>query len=509
MTTVFARSHEKYIDLLPEEEKQEFLDHVARRIMENVESKEAKNKFSRELTDEQLKEHNDFVQSILKQESLQMRRNKENNEDSKRSEENLEVKPLQADNPDDKIDSPDIDRIDLTVNDIKRRSFDDSYRESTADATKDDVSENQTLQKRSVETDDASTTERIKTDIDRVETTTEFLDLTVVRSNYTSPSPIGDQVTTIKPAGSLSKESDSDASVETLKNKEGNKTDKIETTSTKYITTTIKPEDVTKKANKTVLHKGIDSNITYILPGKKNITSVVEDKEAKSTNKTLGSSESSESDEDYSPVQYNNKTTESTLSSTLSVESTTESIKGTTYKTATESSTASVLEVNTTESHTTEHVTLSTVSPILTIATTMTIPTTSKRTNEAEASTTEKGVTETSTTVAETTTIPTTTTLPVPALTPADIIELSTKNPKKAKTKLSKEKKAVNGTVLSNVASNALQKLKDKYKKKKEENEQEYIHFKEVQKKIFKEIEGNSDCIFPTCKGYRVFEVRK
>ncbi|XP_075988497.1 uncharacterized protein LOC142984633 [Anticarsia gemmatalis] len=73
LTTVFASSDEKYIELLPEEEKQEFLEKIARRIMENIQSKENKERFSRELSDDQLKEHNEFVESILLQEREQMR----------------------------------------------------------------------------------------------------------------------------------------------------------------------------------------------------------------------------------------------------------------------------------------------------------------------------------------------------------------------------------------------------------------------------------------------------
>lgn len=70
--TIFAddeESNEKYIDLLPEEEKQEFLNRIARRILEGINSGDAPNQSHVEINDDQLNEHHAYVQDIINEES--------------------------------------------------------------------------------------------------------------------------------------------------------------------------------------------------------------------------------------------------------------------------------------------------------------------------------------------------------------------------------------------------------------------------------------------------------
>ncbi|KAJ0170363.1 hypothetical protein K1T71_014291 [Dendrolimus kikuchii] len=64
----------KYIDLLPEEEKEEFLQKIAKRIFEDVESAEGHKKDSGEIPDKQLEEHDAFVKKIYEEESQNLRR---------------------------------------------------------------------------------------------------------------------------------------------------------------------------------------------------------------------------------------------------------------------------------------------------------------------------------------------------------------------------------------------------------------------------------------------------
>ena len=100
-TKVLADSDEdKYLDLLPDEEKQDFLDRVARRILKDVESQEnVTNAKSGEVPDENLNQHTEFVKSILKDEQKNARTNKDDgneNESKSSSEEKgvLGVQPL-------------------------------------------------------------------------------------------------------------------------------------------------------------------------------------------------------------------------------------------------------------------------------------------------------------------------------------------------------------------------------------------------------------------------------
>ncbi|CAH2237881.1 jg4893 [Pararge aegeria aegeria] len=62
-------SDAKYIDLLPEEEKQEFLNRIARRILEGITTNDTPNESHAEIPDDQLDAQDAFVQEILKEES--------------------------------------------------------------------------------------------------------------------------------------------------------------------------------------------------------------------------------------------------------------------------------------------------------------------------------------------------------------------------------------------------------------------------------------------------------
>ncbi|KAJ8707268.1 hypothetical protein PYW08_011402 [Mythimna loreyi] len=99
-TTVLADSAEdKYVDLLPDEEKQQFLEKVARRILKDVESQEGVvDAQSGELNDEQLKQHSEYVRSVLKEEQDNIRRSKGDDKEKEvkpaSEEANLGVKPL-------------------------------------------------------------------------------------------------------------------------------------------------------------------------------------------------------------------------------------------------------------------------------------------------------------------------------------------------------------------------------------------------------------------------------
>ncbi|KAH9629172.1 hypothetical protein HF086_006759 [Spodoptera exigua] len=97
---IYADSDEdKYVDLLPEEEKLQFIEQVARRILKDVESQENKTNYgSTEINDEQLKRHNEYVKAVLKEESENIRRqsklakNTSNKPDSKDDSE-IHVEP--------------------------------------------------------------------------------------------------------------------------------------------------------------------------------------------------------------------------------------------------------------------------------------------------------------------------------------------------------------------------------------------------------------------------------
>ncbi|CAB3223090.1 unnamed protein product [Arctia plantaginis] len=168
LSTALANSHEKYIDLLPEEEKQEFLNKVARRILETVDNTENSDKTSKELNDEDLKGHHKFVQDILQEESGHIRRRRadrnsddeieasENSgqidnrraddtssDDENNASEHLEVKPLKLESnthDGEKIDkSSDTDNASSSAYGIERRSYDEPIQESPKDYIKVEI----------------------------------------------------------------------------------------------------------------------------------------------------------------------------------------------------------------------------------------------------------------------------------------------------------------------------------------------------------------------------------
>lgn len=59
----------KYIDLLPEEEKQEFLNKIAQRILAEIKGKNRSDGTSVEISDERLDEHDAYVQRIMEEET--------------------------------------------------------------------------------------------------------------------------------------------------------------------------------------------------------------------------------------------------------------------------------------------------------------------------------------------------------------------------------------------------------------------------------------------------------
>ncbi|VVC89424.1 unnamed protein product [Leptidea sinapis] len=62
-------SDNKYIDLLPEEEKRQFLERIARRILEESHSDKIPNTTHTELSDDELSVHSSYVQEIIKEET--------------------------------------------------------------------------------------------------------------------------------------------------------------------------------------------------------------------------------------------------------------------------------------------------------------------------------------------------------------------------------------------------------------------------------------------------------
>ncbi|RVE53638.1 hypothetical protein evm_001779 [Chilo suppressalis] len=81
---------QKYIDLLPESEKQAFLDIIARRLIKDVKYKNVDSAQSGEVPDDELDKHDEYVKDILREETDNMRR--EENRNKEKGEESLKVK---------------------------------------------------------------------------------------------------------------------------------------------------------------------------------------------------------------------------------------------------------------------------------------------------------------------------------------------------------------------------------------------------------------------------------
>lgn len=113
----------KYIDLLPEKEKEEFLERIARRIFEGVQTKDNRDGVSGEVSESQLDEHDAFVKQILKEESSNLRKSGVDIED-KKSEDDLQRDDDHVNESLEKKDNhnavDDAELVDLTLRDGKR-----------------------------------------------------------------------------------------------------------------------------------------------------------------------------------------------------------------------------------------------------------------------------------------------------------------------------------------------------------------------------------------------------
>ncbi|XP_069363998.1 calcium-dependent protein kinase 6-like [Maniola hyperantus] len=118
--------NEKYIDLLPEEEKQEFLNRIARRILEGIQNNDSPKESHVEITDDQLDAHDAFVKEIIKEESDNLKSEKRRSE-KKKVDENDRVEMNNDnfnENNDGGIESNTGDKeehIDLTLREGKRQ----------------------------------------------------------------------------------------------------------------------------------------------------------------------------------------------------------------------------------------------------------------------------------------------------------------------------------------------------------------------------------------------------
>lgn len=188
-TNVLCDSDEdKYVDLLPDAEKQQFIEKVARRILEDVESKENRAQKSTELSDEQLRKHNEYVKAILKEESENIRRSKgegtkvraEEKEGKEASEETLGVKPLENE----KIaDDPDLEQVDLTLRNDRR---DINPLDNSTDFIKVEIiSDEPPIIKRSVRNKSFSESESDEATTYASETTTGGTEISTVQSELT------------------------------------------------------------------------------------------------------------------------------------------------------------------------------------------------------------------------------------------------------------------------------------------------------------------------------------
>lgn len=120
-------SEAKYIDLLPEHEKKEFLDRIARRIFEEVQAKGGIDQASGEISDAKLDAHSAYVTKLLREEGKNLRKSGKNKEDKdSRSLDHSKEK---------KLDPNEEDIIDLTLREGKRNKRNKS-RESSNEKEK-------------------------------------------------------------------------------------------------------------------------------------------------------------------------------------------------------------------------------------------------------------------------------------------------------------------------------------------------------------------------------------
>ncbi|KAL0859005.1 hypothetical protein ABMA27_010860 [Loxostege sticticalis] len=103
----------KFIDLLPKEDKDAFIETVARRLFTGVKTKDSRYKSDEEVSDETLNQHSEFVHKVLQEESDNLRRNtkiKRTSEEKMESQgDDKNINPIKIQDDDAK------DHIDLTL----------------------------------------------------------------------------------------------------------------------------------------------------------------------------------------------------------------------------------------------------------------------------------------------------------------------------------------------------------------------------------------------------------
>ncbi|KAL0809521.1 hypothetical protein ABMA28_011058 [Loxostege sticticalis] len=103
----------KFIDLLPKEDKDAFIETVARRLFTGVKTKDSRYKSDEEVSDETLNQHSEFVHKVLQEESDNLRRNTKIKRTSEEKMENQgddkNINPIKIQDDDAK------DHIDLTL----------------------------------------------------------------------------------------------------------------------------------------------------------------------------------------------------------------------------------------------------------------------------------------------------------------------------------------------------------------------------------------------------------
>lgn len=132
----------KYIDLLPEKEKEDFLERIARRVFDGVQSKDDRDEVSGAESDAELDEQDEFVKDILKEESLNLRKNGDVDNDAKTADVIDPGHKEDGENPfkDEGLNKEDIQDdvgdsslVDLTLRDGKRNKR-NSFRKTNEDS---------------------------------------------------------------------------------------------------------------------------------------------------------------------------------------------------------------------------------------------------------------------------------------------------------------------------------------------------------------------------------------
>ncbi|CAG4955834.1 unnamed protein product [Parnassius apollo] len=118
----------KYIDLLPEEEKQEFLNRIARRILGEIRSRGNLGKSSIEISDEKLNENDAYVQKIMEEESESIKNERRLGVDGLKNENlkeddnvDIRVKPLPENQFNGQENQENSEITELTAYEMKKR----------------------------------------------------------------------------------------------------------------------------------------------------------------------------------------------------------------------------------------------------------------------------------------------------------------------------------------------------------------------------------------------------